>query len=303
MKKTTIIEEENSIPKTRLWEDFNAEFGSAAGTRDAPSRPNKFKVVGQVFTKNIQEEMERDIRVTAMAQGLVCVSGFSVTSARLLIPSAITSALVLAQKWKPTEGVSGLYENIRCFFRRGDLPGNIMSHLVRRDRQDDHGVLDGVRFLGNLQQTIVKEQNSVNPYFHTKSIVLLVPGKNEKLVSYAAWFGGANPSFNSQGSLEMMTRSDDPKTVMHLFEDFSWLWSLSEGRHNLSLGMQPTYWWEKKAQRFSNPPKCPKPCGASQYYSVWISPDKGSLGPAYRVLKCAKCGKTVPFLEEHQPVK
>lgn len=306
-KKTVVtVSVENQTSRCVPRQSFKADFPTVAGTPAAPTPPTDFDGVVTSVSSGANERIEEDVRRIYKNDGLVCIIGFVVTSLQLLLTCCTTNALVVAQKFLPNDDTTKLYRRLKCEYRRGQLPGNIFSHLVRRDGQDDFGIMDGFRFLGNYYYTTRKFVNEMRNFAHTKLLVGLLPEKKKKgggivLVPSFSWNGSANFSHNADHSFELVQRSQDAAYVKKLFDLFGYYWSLSEGMHNFAPGLTPTYTWQDKPAAFGPPPACPK-CGSLQMFPVWMD-SEFQPGEAVRKLQCLHCkDEQIPFLNEYQTV-
>jgi hypothetical protein len=307
-KKTVVtvsVENQTSrcVPKQR----FRADFPTVAGIVGAPSPPTNFDGAVTSVSSGANEKIEEDIQRIYKNDGLVCIIGFIVTSIPILLGCITTNALVVAQKFLPNDETTKLYRRLKCAYRRDQLPGNIFSHLVRRDGQEDFGIMDGFRFLGNYYYTTRKFVNEMRNFAHTKLLIGLLPEKKKKggeivLVPSFSWNGSANFSHNADHSFELMQRSQDAAYVKKLFDLFGYYWSLSEGMHNFAPGLTPTYTWLDKPAAFGHSPACPK-CGSLHMFPVWMD-SEFHAGEAVRKLQCleSECKEQIPFLNEYQQV-
>jgi len=300
-KKLTVIETEH-LPKPVPNDFFSASFSTVAGTPGAPKPPNGFSGSVETFVTEPMNHIIADLTKLLKKDpaALVFVNCFVMTHPILFNVLSNLNTLAVIQKASPTQDLLKRYLRLRCQIRRGDIPGGIFPHLVRRDGQDDYGVAEGFRWLGDQHQTQRWLQNEGRPFNHTKLLGAYTHGDSDMLVPAFAWFGSANHSGNAEKSFEMVHKTTDADYIRKLFDVFGYYWSLSEGLYNYSQGLTPTYTWLKKAGKFSALPEC-KECESNEKWTpVWVDSEDTNSGP-HRVLRC-DCGNVMPFLKEHQPV-
>lgn len=279
-------------------ERFGSEFAHAAGTPGAPERPEN--VTGVVTTKNsnVLRKIHDDARECNLKNGHIMMVNLALTNKLLIDDTQNTSSTLVFQKFSPSIGLTRQYAEIVSHYQRDAFPGNIMSHLVRRDGQKDLGMTDGVRFMGNYYGNNVMRVNEKRPLLHLKFVVFLYPDKNGMLIPVISWGGSANPTENADFSLEEMYRSEDPKIVMANYLSCCHAYSLSEGLFNFSGGVVPTYWWETKAQTYKAP-KCPS-CKSDKVYVRWLRTEEHPHEHRkYLVCEGRGCLERIPYLEEH----
>lgn len=301
-KLTVTVEPSEPVIRKPVPDDyFPMSFPTVAGTPDAPKPPSGFQGVIETFVTTPIERIVTELTKLHKKDPLmlVCVVGFGLTHTFLLNLLACVNTLAVVQKAFPGQDLLKKYLRLNCRIPRGDLPGNIFSHLVRKDGQKDFGLLDGFRWLGDFHQTMRLLKNEGRAYAHNKLLVVLVHNDAGALVPAVAWFGSPNFTNNAEKSFEMISRTTDIDLIWKLFDVFGYYWSLSEGLYNFSQGLTPSYTWLKKAEKFGTAPKC-KSCGKGPLVPVWVDSDDTDYGP-HRVLRC-ECGNTMPFLKEHQPV-
>lgn len=301
-KKLTVIETDllaKPVPNSF----FPTDFPTVAGTPGAPKPPNGFSGVKETFVTDPVTRMIADITKLRKKDphSLVCVSSFVLTHPFLFNAMAHQgSTLAIAQKATPMQPQLKNYMRLFCHISRGDMPGNIFAHLIRRDGQNDFGRMDGFRWLGDAHQTLRWLKNEGRPFAHTKLLLGLGHNDQDKLEPAFGYTGSPNHTGNAEKSFEMVDRTTDKDYLWKLFDVFAYYWSLSEGLYNFSQGLTPTYAWVKKAPKFSDMPKCPTCDTNEKLLPIWVDSDDLDYGP-HRVLKC-ECGHVMPFLKEHQPV-
>lgn len=281
---------------------FIPTFPTAAGTPNSPKPPTAFSGAVETFVANpierIRTELQKIRKKDPLA--LVCVVAFGLTDGLLLDILANMNTLAIVQKTFTSPGLIERYLRLGCKIPRGDMPGNIFPNLVRKDGQNDFGILDGFRWLGDFHITTRLLKNEGRPFLHTKLLVVLTHDEKGNLVPYVAYLGSANFSVNAEKSFELISRTTDADYIRKLFDVFGYYWSLSEGAYNFSQGLTPTYTWVKKPVKVTVP-AC-KSCGGSgALKTLWVNGDDNDPSP-HRLLLCEKCGGTSLFLKEHQTV-
>ena len=295
------INDEDVLPYFRpvIREHFGAEFAHAAGTPGAPKRPEDVTGIVTRKNENIFSGLIQDANDCYMAGGHAMVTSLAVTHPGLLDVFDAMSVTLILQKFSPSAGITARYNKLFSLFPRSAFTGNILSHLVRRDGQQDYGLMDGVRLVGNYYGNNVMRVNEKRPLVHPKPIVFLYPDKAGQLEPRISWDGSANATENGEFSFEEMNRSEDPKFVMANYLSVCHYYSLSEGLYNFSGGMVPTYWWEKKAVKYSAPPKCPA-CKNKSMAVRWLrTEDHPREHRKYLFCTDPSCNERLPYLTEH----
>jgi len=283
-------------------ESFRASFPTAAGTVGAPRLDLSFRYNDGEPVEDLVTRFIDDAQVAYDKGGMVLVLSPFVTDGAVIDVLQTLDTAVLTQKEYFKVPTLNEYVHFRTFFRRNDLPGGILDHLVRGDGQDDHGIIDGCRIIGNYYSTVLKRVNEIRPLMHMKLIVILWPDKKGgKLVPQVAYVGSANLSRQSRSSFELSTRYVDRKTLDGLFGIWSFMFSLSEGLFNMSNGLQPTYRWKDKVQVYSQVPAC-SDCGSKMMAPMWMKIPEEHGNDIVRYLICNKCGERHPFIEEGKEV-
>ena len=277
-------------------ERFGSEFAHAAGTPGAPERPENVTGVVTTKNKNVLFEIQQDATECCLKGGHMAMINLALTNRGLIETAQAMSSTLIFQKFSPSIGLTRQYAEIVSKFQRDAFPGNIMSHLVRRDGQKDLGMTDGVRFMGNYYGNNVMRVNEKRPLLHPKLVIFLYPDKKGMLNPTVSWGGSANITENADFSFEEMYRSEDPKIVMANYLSFCHYYSVSEGLFNFSGGVVPTYWWESKAQS-CKPPKCPS-CKSSAVYAQWLRTEEHPHEHR-KYLVCEDCKERIPYLSEH----
>lgn len=301
-KKLLTVSIEKTLSRCVPRQNFNIDFPTVAGTPGAPKPPTKFPGNVIAVSRDIIPQMLEDVQRIYKNEGFVCMVGFIVTSMPLLLAMSVTNAIVVVQKYMPNDDTLKLYRRMKCLVRRNQLPGNIFPNLVRRDGQDDFGIIDGCRYIGNFYHTTKKLTNEARNYVHPKMLLGFMPEKKKKsgivYVPAFGWDGSPNFSYNAENNLELVHRTQDQGYILKLFELFGYYFSLSEGLHNFAPGLTPTYWWQDKPAVFGPSPACPK-CGSLSLVPVWVDSEHNS-GEAVRKLYCLECKEQAPFLAEYR---
>jgi len=301
-KKMTVTVEEEPRPNMPVPDAWHVNtHPTMAGDAHAPKPPNAFSGVVDTFVmqpiERIRVELKKIMKKDPLA--LVCAVAFGLTDAFLLDIMANMNTLAIVQKTFTSPGLLEKYLRLGCKIPRGEMPGNIFSHLVRKDGQNDFGIVDGLRWLGDFTITTRLLKNEARPYLHTKLLLVMIHDDKGYLVPYVAYFGSANLTANAEKGFEMISRTVDVDYISKLFDVFGYYWSLSEGLYNFSQGIMPTYTWLKKPEKFASA-VCK--CGASGLLKTsWVNGDDKDPYP-HRVLRCEKCEGSMPFVKEHQPV-
>lgn len=295
------IDDDDVLPYFRpvIRERFGAEFAHAAGTPGAPERPEDVSGVVTIKNKNIFRDLIKDANDCYLTQGHVMVTSLALTHPGLLDVFESLSATLVLQKFSPSKYLTERYTKFFSLYPRSAFPGDVLSHLVRRDGQQDYGLMDGVRFVGNFYANNVMRVNEKRPLLHSKPIVFLKPNKSGLLTPSVSWSGSANATENGEFSFEEMYRSEDPKIVMANYLSICHYYSLSEGMFNFSGGVVPTYWWEKKVVKYPMLPKCPA-CKSRNLVVRWLRTEEHPR-EHYKYLACTEpgCGERLPYLDEH----
>jgi hypothetical protein len=300
-----LIDEEmgEHLPRPTQQENFNSRCVFAADTPGAPRLPET-KVIDKyrmIIYYNSLEYILKDIEMVKKRGGVVCIQEYAFTNFRLLEKLAGVNVMAVIQKIKPNVPLTEKYNELTCSIRRYDFPGDVIPRLTRRDAQQDFGIIDSVRYVGNDYGTSRLLQYETRSYAHPKIIVMLVPDKNGKLCYYCAYYGSYNLSHSAEFSIEDMTRTTDPNDIEGRYMRFAHSWSYSEGLFSLSTGIDVTYFCEDKPVKYPTPPICPA-CRSVLFGSKWFkSIDRP--GDCERFLVCTACksrSKNV-FLKEHMP--
>jgi hypothetical protein len=299
MKVTMEEEPRPSMPVPDAW--FINTHPTVAGDAAAPKPPSAFSGAVETFVtkpiERIRTELQKIMKKDPLA--LVCAVAFGLTDSFLLNILANMNTLAIVQKTFTSPGLLEKYLRLGCKIPRGDMPGNIFSHLVRKDGQDDLGILDGLRWLGDFTITTRLLKNEARPYLHSKLLIVMIHDDKGNLIPHVAYLGSANFTANAEKGFELINRTQDIDYISKLFDVFGYYWSLSEGLYNFSQGLTPTYTWLKKPGKFT---AAVCKCGVSSSLKTsWVNGDDKEYYP-HRVLRCEKCGGSMPFLKEHQPV-
>jgi hypothetical protein len=299
-KVEVVIHDDKRMPRPTVNERFPQEFNFAADTPGAPELSEELKInnYSSIINYNFIPRLIADIRLAEKTKSVVCIAAYVINHPHVLESLKNVDALILPQKYFATEETMDLYLSLSCSKRRFEFSGNIIPFLKRRDGQEDYACMDAVRFIGNQHQTTRMLQNETRPYFHPKIVSILTPNDNEILTPKIGYIGSSNISVNSESSFEIMRRTTDLAEVEAIYSVFAHCWSLSEGLYNLSQGLHPTYYWEKKP-KFAAQPVC-KECGNDRLIPIWTK--SFVTDQIERKLKCSQCKQQAPwtqYLEEH----
>ena len=299
-KLEVVLSDDSDMPRNGVNARFTREFVHVADTHGAPEFPERVKIDArrELINANAMDRILEIIKDNQRKKGVICISAHTVTHQGILSALKNGDSLVVMQKYNASEGMVAAYLKLGCSRRRNEFSGGIFPHLYRRDAQEDFGLMEAVRVLGDMQETIQKRQNTSKALSHSKILVALVPNSKGILVPDVGVMGSANLSYNAESSFETMMFTTDPKEVDAYYNLFGKYWSLSEGLYNYSMGLRATYYWDKKAAKFSKSPKCPA-CGSDKLVVTWgRSAAQDSI--VEKRLRCAKCRQQMPFLREFQ---
>ena len=297
----TVHLHENQIPLPSIKQRFPLSFPFAAGTPGAPSLPDEIRIDKHhlLFNTGFIEKLLEKIAETKERKGVICIASFIVTHPTVLEALQDVDTVIITQKYTPRgHNLVELYGKIGCTYPRSAFPGNIIPHLVRRDAQKDYGLIDGVRFFGNIHQTVRLVQNEQRAFFHPKVVIGLDPPKSrsKKLQSAYLFDGSSNISVNAEHSFEHMRLTTAREEVDAFFKGFAHYWSLSEGIHNLSIGVESRYDWVKKSVVYPALPVCTG-CGKhTKMKTLWV-PDIRNPNNAIQKLVCAECKQRMDFIK------
>lgn len=293
----------DQMPKHAPREDFNKLYPFAANTPGAPKRPVKIVIDKHttMYGRDFIGEIVDDMHTAHNKNGVnFILSMGGVTHPRIVEAAQKTNTMCVGQKvlFPTRSSILEAYGKFKCSIRRDQLPGDIFRHLVRRDGQQDFGLIDPYRQYGNLYRSSQMAHYEMRPYMHDKMVGSLVPKseKSKKLVGMSVWDGSPNMTGNAPFSTERITRSTDPKRVEACFRFFADVWSKSQSLYNLSGGLVSEYLWLPSPVKYPPVPVCPeckKKAGATP---VWT---RSLVNPNNVVsrLQCMGCGHRVPFLE------
>ena len=298
-----VIKEELSLPSPVVDRHFTKEFVFAADTPGAPRLPEIVPAGNHsaYIYSNIVTHILKEIRTTFDKGGVVGITSLALSHPLILEALMQGSTMALIQKIGPGKG-TGLvdaYTRLHCAFRRDAFPGNIIPHLVRKDGQEDYGLIDSVRFAGNQSQTSRMAYNEIRPMFHPKTMLHFVPNKAGKLELSCVFMGSMNFSRNAEGSWEVVERITEPARMTALYSGFEHWWSHSEGLFHFNQGMRGDYTYVKKAVKHPLPTPCVE-CGSQKYVTIWARSLNNPEEVVLR-LRCLDCGQRYPFLENNKP--
>jgi len=280
-------------------QNFNSDLATYAGTRGAPSLPQKrtyAKIVNVTrYRANFMDEIIKFIRETNRADGMILAGLNILTHKDLINALEHGNCAVVVDKFRPTLRFARAYNNLVCYVRRNQLPGNCFAHLSRRDGQNDYGMIDAVRLVGDFRGSRAPlRENETSPLMHLKHAVRLLPGKGGKYIPTAAIRGTANWTRNAENSIEEIEIVEDPHYALHTYEYLAYVFSISEGLWHWSRGITPTYHWEERKVKYKNPGKC-MVCGSS-ILAPWWHIQKHTQE---KVLACGNCHEIIPSYLEH----
>ena len=286
-------------------QNFNMDFMPCAMTRGAPVLPRK---VHLPTTKDMYEfrgffvdEVVNFIKEVHAENGIVFQTSAILTHPRILHQLSEGNSVTVFDKFSPTIALANQYNSILCTVPRSQFPGNRIPHLVRRDGQDDRGIMDASRMAGlHFGRSAPFRENETRPLMHRKSMVGLFPA-GKKFEVRCALKMTANSTGNAENSWEEFTRIDDAPYARTIYDAIAHTYSFSEGLFAFAPGPMPTYEWRKHPPKTKKVPGCPE-CKSNAIGLTWWA-KKGE--PLSRRLCCADCGEVFgkPFLLVNQPVK
>jgi hypothetical protein len=296
------------IPDMCVNQNLNTSFANTtANTLGSPSRPRRIVSSDgktEMLNTDIIERVVLDAKYVIENDGVFLVDAYIFSNLWVLKELEKANVVVVVQKDYLHRRTQLAYLKLGCRYTRDQFPGVIMPNLLRRDGQDDHGIIDGVRFFGNAYPTPRARKNELRPMDHEKLIVGLIPNKNGILKPVFGYAGTANITHGADANFETMQRTIDSKLVEGYYNTIVHTFSLSEGLCNFSHGVEPTYTYVTKKVKLSAVPPCPK-CSSTNRVSLWTPPDPAKkLYVPHRVLRCTDCGdQSKLFLKEGVPVK
>jgi hypothetical protein len=283
------------MPRTGASQGFHNIFHTAAGSPNGPRILEGYTGVVTSYATDNTGRIEKDIFdfFEKHPDGVLLVGAFNLTNPRILQAAAGGNCLAFTQKFIPYVPTMDLYVKLRCSYTRDKLPGKIWPHLVRRDAQEDYGLCDGLRLVGNLYETVYKQQNEKRPFAHPKFIIGIVPAEKKGVwKGVFAWHGSMNFSLNAETSFEFMSRSVDSKYILNLAETFAFYWSCGEPLYGFSQGAVPEYTWKDAPAKFLPVPDCTSCGSARTLHPAWVRTKNRREFP-HHVLRCAACGAVV----------
>lgn len=295
----TLSYEEDHVPLPAVKQYFSLSFPFAAGTSGAPPLLDEIQLDKDhtLLYAGFIPRLLQKIEETKKRKGVVCIAALIVTHPEVLKALQGVDTVIIMQKFASRNShLVELYGELGCTYRRDAFPGDVISHLVRRDNQEDYGLLDGVRVIGNLHQTIRMVQNEDRPYANPKLVVGLDYSKSTgKLKCSYCFNGSSNISVNSEHSFMHMMLTTAPKEVEAYYAGFAHYWSHSEELHNLSPGVEVRYLWEKQPVVYPTLPNC-SGCGKpTRRKTMWV-PDINNPKLAVQKMVCAECKQRMDYV-------
>jgi len=286
-------------------QNFNMDFAPCAMTRGAPVLSKEINLPN---TKNIKmypgfvvDEAISFIKEVHAAKGILCFLWSILTHPRILHELAEGNSLGAVDKFSPTIRLADQYNRILCCVPRHKFPGNRIPNLVRRDGQNDYGLPDVTRVVGqDFGKSAPFRENETRPLMHKKTLVGLVP-QGKKFVAQMAFRGSANGTAHAENSWEDVERVDDPDYAKVLYDSFAHTYSMSEGLFAYAPGPMPTYEWRKRPPKTVAVPPCPA-CSSHEIGLMWQAQKGEAL---CRRLCCTSCGEVFgkPLLYANWPLK